>query len=141
MTTDPYAIQMVRDAMQWVAFALDILAVLVIVGSLLVATARSGLLRAIVRADATGPGELFKRKLLGGILLGVDLLVASDVIKTAALEATLRNMATLGLLVVIRILLSWSLFVEVEGRWPWQAPPAAGDGDAAAPPRTSATST
>ena len=46
----------VREAMVWVAFGLDVLAVLVIVGSLLVATARSGLVRAIVRADAAGPG-------------------------------------------------------------------------------------
>ena len=128
--------QVVRDAMEWVAFGLDVVAVLVIVGSLLVATVRSGVVRAVVHANAAGPGAVFKRKLIGGILLGVDLLVASDVIMTAALEATLRNMTTLGLLVVVRILLAWSLIVEEEGRWPWQSAVTAGGSAGAATTNT-----
>jgi hypothetical protein len=49
--------------------------------------------------------------------------VAGDVVRTVALEPTLVNVAVLGLLVLIRTFLSWSLAVEIEGRWPWQARP------------------
>jgi uncharacterized membrane protein len=58
------------------------------------------------------------------LLLGLDLLVAADVVRTVALEATLRNVAVLGLLILIRTFLSWSLTVEMEGRLPWQSRPA-----------------
>jgi uncharacterized membrane protein len=54
------------------------------------------------------------------LLLGLEFLVAADVIKTVVLDLTLENLITLGLLVVIRTVLSWSLVVEIENRWPWQ---------------------
>jgi uncharacterized membrane protein len=47
--------------------------------------------------------------------------VAADIVRTVALEPSLESVAVLGLLVVIRTFLSWSLIVEIEGRWPWQA--------------------
>lgn len=53
------------------------------------------------------------------ILLGLEVLVAGDIIRTVALEPTLGNLAVLGLLVVIRTFLAWSLEVEIDGRWPW----------------------
>ena len=59
------------------------------------------------------------------MLVGLDLLIAADVIKTVVLEATLENAVVLGLLVLIRTFLSWTLVLEVEGRWPWQV----GSGD------------
>jgi hypothetical protein len=54
------------------------------------------------------------------LLLGLEFLVAGDVVRTVALEPTLVNVGVLGLLVLIRTFLSWSLAVEIEGRWPWQ---------------------
>ena len=59
--------------------------------------------------------------------MGLDLLVAADVIRTVTLDATLGSVAALGLLVIVRIVLTWSLMVELDGRWPWQ-PPRGGDG-------------
>jgi uncharacterized membrane protein len=59
------------------------------------------------------------------VLLGLELLVAGDIIRTVALDPTLDNLLVLGLLVVIRTFLSWSLEVEIDGRWPWQAAAAA----------------
>jgi uncharacterized membrane protein len=56
------------------------------------------------------------------LLLGLEILVAADIIRTVALEATLQSVAVLGLLVLIRTFLSWALVVEIEGRWPWQRP-------------------
>jgi uncharacterized membrane protein len=55
------------------------------------------------------------------LLLGLEILVAADIVRTVALEATLESVAVLGLLVLIRTFLSWALVVEIEGRWPWQS--------------------
>lgn len=54
------------------------------------------------------------------VLLGLEILVAADIIRTVAIAPTLSNLAALGLLVAIRTFLSWSLEVEIDGRWPWQ---------------------
>lgn len=54
------------------------------------------------------------------ILLGLELLVAADIIRSVALDPTLESIATLGLLVLIRTFLSWALEVEIEGEWPWR---------------------
>jgi uncharacterized membrane protein len=62
----------------------------------------------------------YKHMLGKGLLLGLEILVAADVIRTVALEPTIENIAALGLLVVVRTFLSWSLVVETESRWPWQ---------------------
>ena len=53
-------------------------------------------------------------------MLGLEILVAADIVETVALETTLQSVAVLGLLVLIRTFLSWALVVEIEGRWPWQ---------------------
>lgn len=108
--------------MEWAAFALDTLAVGVIVAGALIAAVQGGLIRTLVQHHQPGLVPRDKQRLVGSLLLGLDLLVASDVIKTAALDATLYNVGTLGLLVVVRVALTWSLVVEVEGRWPWQPP-------------------
>ncbi|MEG3616139.1 DUF1622 domain-containing protein [Isoptericola haloaureus] len=67
--------------------------------------------------------ERVKQSVGRGLLLGLDLLIAADVIRTVTLEPTLQNVAALGLLVVVRTFLSWSLMVELHGRWPWQGTP------------------
>lgn len=57
----------------------------------------------------------------GAMLLGLEILVAADVVRTAALAPTLINFAALGLLVLVRSFLGWSITLELDGRWPWQA--------------------
>lgn len=54
------------------------------------------------------------------ILLGLELLVAADIIGTVAVEPSFRSLGVLGLIVLIRTFLSFSLEVEINGRWPWQ---------------------
>lgn len=54
------------------------------------------------------------------ILLGLEFLVAADIINTVAIEPTLESLAVLAGIVLIRTFLSFSLEVEIEGRWPWQ---------------------
>jgi uncharacterized membrane protein len=80
-------------------------------------------LTAWVRSDGDAAFEVFKRGIGRGMLVGLDLLIAADIIKTVTVEATLENTATLGLLVLVRTFLSWSIVVEVTGRWPWEEPP------------------
>ena len=55
-----------------------------------------------------------------GILLGLELLVAADIIGTVAVTPSIENLLILGLIVLIRTFLSFSLEVEIEGRWPWR---------------------
>jgi uncharacterized membrane protein len=66
-------------------------------------------------------GYRFVRRGLGGvILLGLEILVVADLVRTVIVEPTLSSVAALGLLVVVRTLLSWSITIEVEGTWPWK---------------------
>ena len=55
-----------------------------------------------------------------GILLGLEILVAADIVGTVLIEPSFENVAVLGLIVLIRTFLSYSLEVELEGRFPWQ---------------------
>jgi uncharacterized membrane protein len=64
--------------------------------------------------------HLFRTSLARGILLGLEFLVAADIIGTVAVEPTLENLSVLGLIVLIRTFLSFSLQLEITGRWPWQ---------------------
>jgi uncharacterized membrane protein len=66
-----------------------------------------------------------------GILLGLELLVGSDIIATVTAPLTFESVGLLAMIVVIRTALSFSLEIEIEGRWPWRrAEAAAGSGAA-----------
>ncbi len=108
--------EIARMVSEWI----EILAVMVI-GVAVVASMLSGLIVRF-RSDGTAAFKTFKRYIARGLLIGLDLLIAADIIKTVTLEATLENVVILGLLVLIRTFLSWSLELEIDGRWPWQAP-------------------
>ena len=97
---------------------IEVLAIVAIVAGVVVSIV-AGLVT-WARGDAEVAFEQFKHYIARGLLVGLDLLIAADVIKTVTLEGTLESAAVLGLLVVIRTFLSWTLVLEVEGRWPWQ---------------------
>ena len=67
-------------------------------------------------------GAYYKCKLQIGraLLMGLEFLIAADIIRTVLLKLTIREILSLGLLVLVRTVLSWSIVVETEGRWPWQ---------------------
>ncbi len=65
----------------------------------------------------------FRRFLGRSILLGLELLVAADIIRTVAVTPSMESVAVLAAIVVIRTFLSWSLELEITGRWPWQKRP------------------
>ncbi|PSC06809.1 hypothetical protein SLNSH_02680 [Alsobacter soli] len=62
----------------------------------------------------------YRANLGRAILLGLELLVAADIIGTVAVTPSFQNLEILGLIVLIRTFLSFSLEVEIEGRWPWR---------------------
>lgn len=80
--------------------------------------------RAITCREGPRPGRAAYhrvRRVFGkSILLGLEILVAADLIRTIAVEPTIANLEVLGLLILIRTALSWSLDVELEGMWPWE---------------------
>jgi uncharacterized membrane protein len=92
----------------------------IVAGVIKVAVTR-GTIRYLFRLDKAGEYESYKIQLGRTLLLGLEFLVAGDVVRTVALEPTMTNVGVLGVLVLIRTFLSWSLVVEIEGRWPWQA--------------------
>jgi uncharacterized membrane protein len=106
----------VRVAIELAALVIELMAVATIVIALLHGTIRF-LFR--MRQQIGNAYDLYKEQIGKGLLLGLEFLVAADIIRTVALEPTLRNVAILGLLVLIRTFLSWSIVVEIEGQWPW----------------------
>lgn len=99
---------------------IEVIAIIIIVAAIVIGLF-SYLQTAVLGHDRITAYRTFKVRLGSGLLLGLEILVAADIIRTVALEPTLENVAVLGLLVLIRTFLSWSLVVEIEGRWPWQA--------------------
>ena len=61
-----------------------------------------------------------RRRIANAILLGLELLIAADIIATVTVRPTIESVAALGAIVLIRTFLSFSLELEATGRWPWQ---------------------
>ncbi len=101
---------------EYAALAIEIFAVAIIVIAIVHGTIRY-LIR--VKQQAGDAYQRLKAQLGKALLLGLEFLVAADIIRTVALEPNLQNVMILGLLVIIRTFLSWSLVVEIEGHWPW----------------------
>ena len=106
---------------EWASLIIEVVAVVIIVAAIINALARY-VLHIMLRPKEHDPYERLKVSLGKALLLGLEILVAADVIRTVALEATLNSVMVLGILVLIRTFLSWALVVEMEGRWPWQSP-------------------
>ena len=106
-------------ALHWIALVIEATGVAVIVMGAL-AAAVVFVLRLAQGGDWSGTYHGFRTSLARAILLGLEFLVAADIIGTVAVEPTLSNLYVLGLIVLIRTFLSFSLEVEINGRWPWQ---------------------
>ena len=106
----------VKVAMQPISIFFEVAGVATIVAGFVYAVARV-LIGA--RADADTRYDVFRATFGRSVLLGLEILVAADLIRTIAVAPTLDNLAVLAALVGIRTFLSWSLEVEIDGRWPW----------------------
>jgi uncharacterized membrane protein len=105
--------------------AIDAIGVAVIAGGALLAVFMT---IGRIRQEDGGAYEFFRRRLGRAILLGLEFLVAADIIRTVAVTPSAESVAVLGGIVLIRTFLSFSLQLEVTGAWPWQQrSPAADD--------------
>jgi uncharacterized membrane protein len=106
-----------NEVIEKIGMAVDAAGVVVIVtgGAISIATAAARRSR-----RETAVYQRLRRQLGQTILLGLELLVAGDIVRTVAASPNLTSVAILAGIVVIRTFLSFSLEVEVTGRWPWQ---------------------
>jgi uncharacterized membrane protein len=106
-----------EEVIENVGKAVDVGGVVLIIGGIVVATA-------ITVARRTGSGDETlrhcRRRIGAAILLGLEVLVAADIIRTVAVSPSFESAGVLAVIVAIRTFLSFSLEVELEGRWPWQ---------------------
>jgi uncharacterized membrane protein len=113
---------LIAEFVEHAGAAAEVAGVALIVGGLLLASLRVAL------PVARGTGETatalrlqrYRRDLGRAILLGLEVLIAADIIRTVALSPTMQDLASLATIVAIRTFLSWSLALELDGRWPWQ---------------------
>ncbi len=120
------------DAVEAVGRTVDATGVVVIAGGLVWVTLAT--IKQITRPATPGQKgasayQSYRRLIGKVILLGLELLVAADIVRTVAVAPTLEGVAVLGLIVLVRTFLSFSLEVELYGRWPWtrSSPGAAGE--------------
>jgi uncharacterized membrane protein len=106
-----------RQIMDIVGIGVDGVGVCIVVGGALVAT-----VRLLVRSmHSTGNCySLYRQDVGRAILLGLEFLIAGDLIRTVVVAPTMQNVLVLGLIVLIRTFLSFSLQLEIEGKLPWQ---------------------
>jgi uncharacterized membrane protein len=107
----------VKDFIESAGTAAEVAGVVLIVGGLVLATVRYAMARGISGAPRF---QRYRQDLGRAILLGLEVLVAADIVRTVAFTPTMESVLVLALIVAIRTFLSWSLALELEGRWPWQ---------------------
>jgi len=115
-----------QTIVEYVVYGIETFGVLVIVLGCLAGTWR--LVRGLGRRAMLDIYTQYRQDIARSILLGLEFLIAADVIRTVLVAPTLANVAVLALIVLIRTFLSFSLTMEIEGRLPWQRRPDGRDG-------------
>jgi uncharacterized membrane protein len=109
----------VKPYLELISTAIEVTGVAIIVIGALAATL-SFIHAGLVTVGWPAAFHRYRANLGRGILLGLELLVAADIIGTVAVTPSIENLLVLGLIVLIRTFLSFSLEVEIEGQWPWK---------------------
>jgi len=112
-------IDFVQPAAQWAAAIIEGIGVLIIT-VLAIYLLGQAAVRLVAGHDSALVYQTMRRRLGQGILLGLEFLVAADIIATVVLDLTFESIAVLAAVVLIRTFLSFTLEVELTGRWPWQ---------------------
>lgn len=117
---------MVENFITWATQGLELAGAGVIAAGAVLASVVA-LVRLARGADGGGIYDWYRQRLGRAILLGLELLVAADIIGTVAIEPTFRSVGVLAVIVLVRTFLSFTLELEITGRWPWQQRPDAAD--------------
>jgi uncharacterized membrane protein len=108
-----------NEAMELVALFFEALGALILLAGVVLSALLA--IRSMLRVRDARAAYLVLRESFGGaILLALEVLVAADLVRTVAVAPTLENVAILGLIVLIRTVLSFALEVEIEGVAPWR---------------------
>jgi uncharacterized membrane protein len=107
-----------EDTISNVVKGVEVFGVVIMVGGGLGAFAV--FLRDVARPPRGGAYEQLRRNFGRCVLLGLEVLIVADIVRTIIVDATIVSVAVLATVVVIRILLSFALEVEIGGTWPWQ---------------------
>jgi len=109
----------INAGLEWISTGIEVAGVgIILVGA--IAATLVFLYGGLVTIGWPAAFHLYRANLGRGILLGLELLVAADIIGTVAVTPSIENLLILALIVLIRTFLSFSLEVEIEGRWPWR---------------------
>lgn len=106
-----------REFVEIAGDAAEIAGVALIIGGLVFASARYAFVRP---RDGRSRYQCYRHDLGRSILLGLEVLIAADIVRTVASTPTMEGLFALAIIVAIRTFLSWSLALELDGRWPWQ---------------------
>ena len=107
-----------KDIITVAGYGIEAVGVLVIVAGCVAASLR--FLSRYRKQEEGVAYRAYRRQLGRSIILGLEFLIAGDIIRAVVVADTLTNVAVLGLIILIRSFLSVTLFLGVEGRWPWQ---------------------
>src|SRR6266436_7916669 len=118
------AMEYFRHITEVVDTSVDGVGVFIVAGGMMVATLRLATRRA---HDTGNYYSLYRQDVGRAILLGLEFLIAGDIIRTVVVAPTLQNVVVLGLIVLIRTFLSLSLQLEIEGKLPWRREVVRGD--------------
>ena len=108
----------------YVGYTVEAFGVFVIVAGAIIAVTRFGSRQTISHGGE--PYNEFRRVMGRSMMVGLEFLVAGDIIRTVVASHTFEDIAILGLVVIIRTILVFTIHLELEGHWPWQQPPSAG---------------
>jgi uncharacterized membrane protein len=108
-----------REFVEVAGTAAEIAGVVLIIGGLVLAAVRYAI---PTQAAGVSRYQRLRQEFGRAILLGLEVLVAADIVRTVAFTPTMDSVIVLAMIVAIRTFLSWSLALELEGHWPWQRP-------------------
>ena len=110
--------EVVKEVARFCTSGLELAGIAMIAGAAVYAL--TALIPALRSESEQSVADQVRRRLGVGVLLGLELLVGADIIYTVAIELTYESVGVLAIVVLIRTLLSFTLEVEMYGRWPWQ---------------------
>lgn len=107
----------IHTAIEWIAMVIEIIGILIIIVGALLSLGRFLFKK---QGEEFRSFQIIREELGRSILLGLEFLVAADIVMTVVFDATLENILNLGLIVLIRTFLSFALEIEIEGKLPWK---------------------
>lgn len=107
----------IHNFIEWTAMAIEIIGIVIIIVGAILSLGRFLLKK---QGKDFRSFQIIREELGRSILLGLEFLVAADIILTVVFDATLENILNLGLIVLIRTFLSFALEIEIEGKLPWK---------------------